>query len=72
MYAAYYFHANLFPLSRNVQTRLENSGVTNPLVTSSYYTLLMENVLRHSRQKETKKLRLKVRVKVSKIFNSMR
>ena len=71
MYAAYYFHANLFPLSRNVQTRLENSGVTNPLVTSSY-TLLMENVLRHSRQKETRKLRLKVRVKVSKIFNSMR
>ena len=70
MYAAYYFHANLFPLSRNVQTRLENSGVTNPLVTSSY-TLLMENVLRHSRQKETRKLRLKVRVKVSKIFNSM-
>ena len=71
MYAAYYFHANLFPLSRNVQTRLENSGVTNPLVTSSY-TLLMENVLRHSRQKETRKLRLKVCVKVSKIFNSMR
>ena len=71
MYAAYYFHANLFPLSRNVQTRLENSGVTNPLVTSSY-TLLMENILRHSGQKETRKLRLKVRVKVSKIFNSMR
>ena len=71
MYAAYYFHANLFPLSRNVQTRLENSGVTNPLVTSSY-TLLMENILRHSAQKETRKLRLKVRVKVSKIFNSMR
>ena len=70
MYAAYYFHANLFPLSRNVQTRLENSGVTNPLVTSSH-TILMENVLRHSRQKETRKLRLKVRVKVSKIFNSM-
>ena len=71
MYAAYYFHANLFPLSRNVQTRLENSGVTNPLVTSSY-TLLMGNILRYSRQKETRKLRLKVRVKVSKIFNSMR